>query len=173
MKHNILFASAFLLGGVLAFVPTASADEPRPGNDIEFLTKAAACGHAEVKYSELAKDQAESEKVKEFAQRMIEDHKKANNQLSEYARGLKTAVVAGLEKDKQDIYDRLSRLKGAEFDRAYMQQMIEDHEKAIQLFETQAKVGQHEGLKTFASETTPKLKKHLEHARAVLADLKK
>jgi putative membrane protein len=160
---RILMASAVLLGGALV----AWADDTKPAGDVDFLAKAAACGNAEVKYSELAAKQATNAKVKEFARTLAEEHKQANNKLGEFARGLKTAVLAGLEKDKQAIYDDLSKRSGADFDRAYMKQMVEDHEKAIKMFEAQSKEGKHDGLKTFATDTLPKLKKHLEEARAI------
>lgn len=166
---RILMAGAVLFGVTLA----VSADDTKPVNDVDFLAKAAACGTAEVKYSELAVKQATNAKVKEFARTMVDAHKEANNKLGEFARGLKTAVLTGLEKDKQETYDRLSRLSGAEFDRAYMKQMVEDHEKAIKLFEAQSKTGKHDRLKTFAADTLPRLKKHLEEARGIADELKK
>jgi len=163
-------AGALLLGGILAAVPALRADDdPKPANDVDFLAKAAACGVAEVKYSELAEKQANSQKVKDYARMLVEEHKKANDQLAEHARGLKTAILAGLEKDKQAVYDRLAKLRGDEFDRAYTKQMIEDHEKAIKLFEAQSKTGNHDKLKKFAEDNLPTLKKHLEQARS-LAD---
>jgi len=172
MKRTLM-ASALLIGGLLAAVPALRADDPKPENDRDFLVKAAACGVAEVKYGELAEKQARSQKVKDYARMLADEHKRANDKLAEQARGLKVAVLAGLEKDKQAVYDRLSKLNGDEFDRAFMQQMVEDHEKAIKLFEAESKTGNHDGLKTFATNTLPSLKKHLEEARSILDGLRK
>lgn len=172
---KILICAALAVAGLIAVGSAWGQDakDLKPVNDVDFLAKAAACGVAEVKYSELAESRASNPKVKEFARKMAAEHKKANDKLAEFAKGLKTAILAGLEKDKQAIYDNLARLKGDDFDRAYMKQMVEDHEKAIQLFEAQSKTRKHEGLTTFASDTLPKLKEHLKEARTIQEGLGK
>jgi putative membrane protein len=150
----------------------ANAADEAPVLDKEFLIQAASVGHAEVEFSKLADSRASSERVKEFARRMIQEHGKANEELAKQARNQKVAVLAGLEREKRETQDRLSKLKDAEFDRAYMQQMTADHEKAIKLFEGQAKRGSDADLKHFASTTLPHLREHLKEARAIAATLK-
>jgi putative membrane protein len=143
--------------------------------DQEFLKQAMAAGNAEVQFGQLAEKRASNEKVREFAKEMVTDHKDANKKLAEHAKNLKIAVVVGgltLDKDRREIYKQLSKLEGKEFDQEYIKQMVKDHEEAIKLFEKQAKSGTDPDLKKYASDTLPTLKKHLEHARKVAAELK-
>src|SRR5581483_255211 len=95
--------------------------------DKTFITKAAEGGLAEVELGQLAKDKAQDPKVKEFGDRMVTDHTKANDELKSLAsqKGvtLPTEVSA---KDKAEK-DRLSKLSGDQFDRAYMKYMVQDH----------------------------------------------
>src|SRR5262249_3021142 len=127
----------------------------------------AECGHAEVKLGELAQKQASSDKVKEFARQMVAEHTLANNKLAERSRNLKLAYLAGTDPEKKATYNRLAQLKGADFDREYMKQMVEDHEKAVQLFEAEAKSKGDAELRQFAENALPKLKAHLKRAREV------
>lgn len=143
-----------------------------PKNDQEFLIRAAEAGNAEIKFSELAETRANNDQVKDFARQMVREHKQMSDQLSSYAKELKTAVLAGLDKDANAAYQRLSKLRGDEFDRAYMQQMVEDHEKAVRLFEGEAKSSGTSDLKTFAEKNLPTIRDHLKHARSVLSTLK-
>jgi putative membrane protein len=134
-------------------------------DDKDFLTKAAIAGAREVKLGEYAAKNASDEKVREFAQQMTRDHSQANDKLTEFARKQKLAVLAGQEKETRDMLDRLSKLKGNDFDREYMKMMVEDHEKAVSLFEAESKKGSDPDLKTFATDTLPALRKHLKEAR--------
>jgi len=98
---------------------------------------------------------------------MVKDHTEANKRLAEQAKNQKLAVVAGFERDKRDIYMNLSKLNGAEFDRVYMKQIVEDHEKAAKMLEHQSKVGQDPDLKKFADEMLPKIQEHLKKAKEI------
>src|SRR5437773_3466918 len=113
---KFLSIAAVLAAALVVCAPAGADEKNRPADDKHFVTKAATCGHAEVKISELAEKHASNEKVKEFARMMVTEHTKANEQLAEHAKNQKVAVVAGLEKDKRDLFDRLSKLNGDEFD---------------------------------------------------------
>src|SRR5262245_53716348 len=145
----------------------ARAEDKPPANDRDFLLQAMTGGHAEVKYSELAEKHSSNEKVHDFAKRMIDDHTAANKKLAEHAKDQKTAVVAGFERDKRDIYTNLMKLKGDDFDRAYMKQMVEDHEGAVKLFEHETRIAADANLKKFAEETLPTLRDHLKQAKEI------
>lgn len=142
-------------------------------SDADFLTRAVVAGVCEVKLSEYASTHAFDQKVKDFAKHLWTDHNKANGKLTEYARRLKLAVVAGQEKETREKLDRLSKLKGEDFDREFLKQMVDDHQQAIRLFEGESKTGTDSDLKTFASDTLPTLRKHLEEARTLLERIKK
>lgn len=163
-----------LLGaaGLLLTFSTARSDDKLPTNDREFMIQATKAGHAEVKFSQLADKRSQNEKVRELAKRMTDDHTAANKRLAELARNQRVAVVAGFERDKRDIYMNLSKLNGAEFDREYTKQMVDDHEAAIKLFEHEAKIGTDQNVKKFAEETLPTLREHLKQAQMVRDSLK-
>src|SRR5262245_55498595 len=100
--------------------PVGAGEKAEPLTDKGFLIKALTAGTAEVKYGEFAEGRASNDKVKELARQMIADHTTANKRLAELARNQKLAVLTGLEKEKRATYNRLKGLKGADFDRAYV-----------------------------------------------------
>lgn len=146
----------------------ASADQ-----DTDFLVKAFTGGVAEVRLSEYVAKHAADEKVRDFADRLAKDHKALNTTLGENARRLKVAVVAGQEKETKDKLDKLSKLKGNDLDLEFLHCMIDDHEKAIKVFEKESKSGLDSDLKTVATNNLKILKNHLDEARSHLARLKK
>jgi putative membrane protein len=140
--------------------------------DEDFAVKAAAAGKKEVELGKLATRQAQSVAVKTFARRMVSDHTKAGNKLNALAMRKTITVPAEIDADAKAAMDQLSNLKGAEFDRAYMQMMVADHEKAVADFQTEASAGADADLKAFATTTLPTLKTHLSMARETAAKVK-
>ena len=126
----------------------------------EFVREAADGGMAEVALGKMAVAQAESPDVKQFGQRMVDDHSKANQELTTLAsqKGI-SAPTEPSAKHKATI-DRLSKLSGAEFDRAYMQEMVNDHDHAVTTFRTFSERGDDPELKQFAEKTLPTLQDH-------------
>ena len=133
--------------------------------DEEFAKRAAQGGMAEVKLGQLAEEKAQSEEVKKFGKRMVEDHTKANDKLKEVAMKENINLPTDLDPKDDSKYESLSKLSGPEFDKAYAKEMIKDHEKDIAEFRRQATNGQKPDLKRFASETLPTLQSHLRQAR--------
>jgi putative membrane protein len=144
----------------------------KPALDRDFLVKAVTCNHAEVQYSELADKHASSAHVKDFARKMQKAHTRSNESLGRLAADQKLAVAAGTEKETKDTAERLSRLKGADFDREYMKTMVDAHERAVRLFDTQARDGKDARLSTFARDQLPRLREHLKEARAIYDEVK-
>ena len=140
-------------------------------SDAEFAKAAAEGGMAEVKFGQLAEEKGHSEVVKDFGKRMVADHTRINDQLKTTAAADKLTLPTELSAHDQSVYDRLSKLSGAAFDRAYAHDMVHDHEVDIAAFKTQAKDGKNDGLKTFASDALPTLKEHLKLARTMLHDV--
>jgi len=95
--------------------------------DATFAKKAAAGGIAEVKLGQLAQERGSSEPVKAFGKRMETDHSKAADQLKEVASKNNIALPTDMDKKDQATYDRLSKLAGTAFDRAYARDMVVDH----------------------------------------------
>jgi putative membrane protein len=141
---------------------SAFAGQPQQAmTDQTFIEKAAMGGLAEVQLGKMAADMAASAEVKQFGQRMVQDHSKANQELMALAKTKAISVPTALDQTHQEEADRLAKLQGAAFDRTYIQHMVKDHEEAVQLFSTQAKQGQDPELKAFAVKTLPTLEEHL------------
>lgn len=136
-------------------------------SDEEFAKKAAQGSMAEVKLGQLAEEKGQSEEVKKFGHRMVEDHTKANDKLKEAAMKDNINLPTDLNPKDEQTYDSLSKLSGAEFDKAYMRDMLEDHERDVADFRREANGGQKDAIKSFAAETLPVLESHLKQARQV------
>jgi len=162
---------SFLLTGVAAAQTEHSAN--RMGTDSTFITKAAHGGMAEVELGRVAQSRASSQKVKDFGQRMIDDHSKANDELSKIAGKQGVTVPTGMSASDQATKDKLSALSGHEFDVAYMQDMVKDHREDISEFQKEANSGRDSDVKAFASQTLPTLREHLRLAEQTLAEIKK
>ncbi len=136
------------------------------------MMKASAAGLAEVNLSELAVRRASSPAVRQFAQQMIRDHQRANQQLLNLGNKLQLLSAEKMDEKHTKLHDKLAKLEGAEFDREYMEAMVKDHEEAVKLFEKQSKEGQDATLKGAAGDLLPHLKKHLEMARDICKEVK-
>jgi putative membrane protein len=140
--------------------------------DNTFVTKAAQGGMAEVELGRLATERAANAKVKQFGQQMVDDHTKANDELKSIASGKGVTLPSMLDSKDQATKNKLSSLQGAAFDRAYMEDMVSDHEKDIAEFQREADHGTDADMKAFASKTLPTLQHHLQMAKDALADVK-
>jgi putative membrane protein len=132
-----------------------------------FMTQAAAGGLAEVELGRMASTKAQNPEVKKFAQMMVQDHTNANTELKSLAGKKNVTLPTELDAEHKAIRDRLNGLSGAEFDKAYMEAMVEDHEKTVDLFETQSEDGTDPDAKAFAAKTLPKLREHLKMAESI------
>jgi putative membrane protein len=128
-----------------------------------FVTKAAQDGMTEVELGKLALGKAQSAEVKEFADRMVKDHGKANMELETIAKSKSLQVPKKLDAQHQSMVDELSGKSGAEFDSAYSQHMAVAHRKAVALFESASRLDDGE-LAAFAKKTLPTLKEHKQMA---------
>ncbi len=135
--------------------------------DAAFAVKAAQGGLAEVKLGQLATEKAGSPDVKAFGQQMVDDHGKANEQLKSVAASEGMTLPADVNGKQQAMYDRLSKLSGAQFDSAYVKDMMADHQEDIKEFEKEAKSGTDEKIKSFASQTLPVIQGHLDKLKAI------
>ncbi|MFC3199049.1 DUF4142 domain-containing protein [Parapedobacter deserti] len=136
-------------------------------DDADFAVKAADAGLAEVELGKLAMEKAESQRVKDFAKKMVNDHQKANDELMTIATRHNITLPPAISRDQVDKQRKLRERSGAEFDKEYMDAMVDDHDKVVSLFEDAASDAQNADLKAFASKTLPILKKHHEEAKAI------
>lgn len=120
---------------------------------------------AEVEMGRLAVQHASNPAVKEFGQHMIDDHTKANDELKEVAAKKGLTVPSAVNAKQKITVERLSRLDGAAFDRAYMQDMVKDHREDVAEFKRESDSGTDPDVKAFASKTLPALQQHLKMAQ--------
>ncbi len=151
----------------------SAAQEKSANPDAAFMRQAARDGMAEVEHGRLAAKQASDGAVRQFGQRMVDDHSKANNELKSLASKKNITLPAELEGKHKAMQDKLSKLKAAEFDRAYMAHMVDAHEQAVALFQKEAKGGQDADVRAFAEKTLPVLEQHLKMARDINAKVGK
>jgi putative membrane protein len=135
--------------------------------DKKFVMEAAEGGMAEVELGKLATQNAESAQVKQFGQRMVDDHTKANDELKKVAEQKGVTLPTQLSAKDQASKDKLSKLKGEQFDRAYMHDMVKDHKTDVAEFQKASTTAKDSDVKNFAAQTLPTLEDHLKQAQQV------
>jgi putative membrane protein len=137
-------------------------------SDTEFAKMAAQGGLAEVKFGQLAEEKGSAQTVKDFGKRMVTDHSRADDDLKTVASKDKISLPTELSPKDQAAYDRLSKLSGAAFDRAYARDMVRDHSADVAEFRLESKDGKDASIKDFAAQKLPTLEDHLKQAREML-----
>jgi putative membrane protein len=133
---------------------TVAKSRPAMG-DAHFAKEAAQGGMAEVKLGQLAQEKGSSDTVKGFGKRMVDDHSKAGDKLKEVASRESITLPTNISAKDQAIYDRLSNLNGAAFDRSYARDMVKDHETDVAAFQDHLKQAK-EMMKTVGGATAAK-----------------
>jgi putative membrane protein len=149
----------------LALASAAYAADAVGPQDKKFVMDAAHDGVAEVALAKVAAAKAASPEVKSYAEMLMNDHTKANNELKELAQSKGITVPEELAPQHKALHSRLEKLSGEQFDRAYMEAMVKDHRKAVALFKRESTSGKDPDLKGFASKTVPTLEHHLKQAQ--------
>ena len=127
--------------------------------DKMFLRKASQGGMAEVKLGQLAVQKASSDDVKQFGQKMVDDHTALNNEMAPIADSMGVRAPTMLSKEDQAEYDKLNALSGTDFDTEYLKAMVKDHRKDLREFRAEA-----------ASTQDPTLKAAVEKAEKVIQE---
>jgi putative membrane protein len=156
-------------------------------DDHAFVEKMAQVNLAEVKLGQLASERAANAQVKTFARKMIGDHQKANNELKQVASKMAVQLPTQTDAKHQELYDRLSKLKGAEFDREFMKAMVDGHQEVVQDLErhadNSAKPGDrsvgtsgdasqtHTAVSGWATKMLPDVRQHLDQAKQIESKL--
>ena len=166
---NVAFA-----GMVMAQEPSARPAAGGPAaksssTDAVFIRTAAMDGLAEVEHGRLATQNAEAADVKQFAQRMVDDHSKAGEELKSLAAQKNVTLPIELDQKHRAVQDKLAKLKGEAFDKAYMSHMVTAHQQAVTLFQHEAKAGKDADAKAWAAKTLPTLQEHYKSARTLNA----
>jgi putative membrane protein len=136
------------------------------GGDRRFMLTAAQDGMAEVQLGKLAAEKGASKEVKQFGQKMVDDHGKANDKLKQLATSKGVNLPTALDRGHQRDLEKMSKLSGAAFDREYMKHMVSDHKNDVGDFKAQANKAKDPDLKAFAASTLPTLEQHLTLAQS-------
>jgi putative membrane protein len=140
---------------------------PADKESTEFAMKAGSGGMLEVQLGQLAQQNAKSQRVKDFGAMMVTDHSKANEELKSIAASHNITVPSALMPEHQKHVDMMSKMKGADFDKHYMDMMVDDHKEDISDFTKEASGNKTDAFKDFAAKTLPVLEKHLDSAKAI------
>jgi putative membrane protein len=162
MRKAVLFVALLALGGTVL-----AGSEKKAGQtmtDQEFMKEATIGGMLEVRLGELAQQNGGSQAVKDFGKTMVTDHWQADQELKDLAAKKNVTLPTALDKKHQQVVDRLSALKGAAFDQAYIKDMVADHEGDIKEFEREAMKGKDSDVKQWAADKLDTLRNHLQMA---------
>ncbi|MES3018688.1 MAG: DUF4142 domain-containing protein [Bacteroidota bacterium] len=136
-------------------------------DDSDFMIAAANGGMMEVEAGKLSQTNAASADVKGFGQRMIADHTKAGEELKALAAGKNVILPSVPGEDEQKHLNDMTNMKGADFDKHYVDMMVNDHDKTVSLFEDAAGHAKDADVKAWAAKTLPTLKEHQAAAKAL------
>ena len=138
----------------------------------EFARMAAMSDMFEMESSRLVEQRSQNAQVKQFAQMMIRDHQKTTTELKGMLPQLQGVSAAqmptSLDQQHQALLQQLQGAQGAQFDRVYVQQQVQAHQQAVDLFGNYARAGDNAQLKQWASQTLPALQQHLQQAQQLL-----
>ena len=154
-----------VIGAGMLVLATGHAMAEMSSTDRTFATKAAEGGQAEVVLGQLATQKAASPQVRQFGQRMVTDHSKANQDLMAIAKQQNLTLPTKLNSEAMATEKRLQNESGKSFDKAYSQDMVQDHKQDIADFQKEANSGQDPALKGFAQKYLPVLQQHLQMAQ--------
>jgi putative membrane protein len=171
-----LVACAALAGSPSIFAQSAGKDASAKtaqkkggltGEDRKYFQDMAQANMAEVQTGKLAQQKAQSEEVKEFARHMVEDHGKLLQESRAMAKAKGVALPKDLKKEHQSAMKELKSASGEAFDRAYMEQMVKDHEKTLKLLQEVQKNAKDPALRQAAEKAAPEVEKHLDKAKEI------
>jgi putative membrane protein len=145
----------------------AAADRP----STNFMHQAARASRAEVELSRLALERSNDPEVRRFADQMVNEHTRSNASLVELARRERVTLPLNMDAAHRAALNRLRRLSGQSFDRAYTSQMARDHEQVVVLFRTQARSRNRDrDVREWADRMLPTLEHHNRMARDLERD---
>ena len=149
MEHGKMEHGKMMKGGKIAMTA-----------DSRFAMEAASGGMTEVALGKMAAEKGSSQAVKDFGQKMVDDHGKANDELKSICSAKSMALPSAPNAKDQAVIDRMSKMSGAAFDKAYVHDMVMDHHKDVMMFTKEANSGMDAEVKGFAAKTLPTLKEH-------------
>lgn len=168
---SIAIACAALFGATAATAQStgaapaaAQAAASLNNDDRDFIQKAGISGMAEVELGKLAQQRGADAQVKSFGEKMVQDHSKAGDELARLA-AAKGVQIPPMDRKHKNAAEKLGKKSGADFDRAYMDLMLDEHKNDVKLFEKASRSAKDSDVRTFAANTLPTLQMHLQHAQ--------
>jgi putative membrane protein len=140
-------------------------DNDKKADDSETLVKAAAGNLAEIEIGKLAQTKGTTAHVREFGKMLVDDHSKALAELSDFAAKKNVTLPTAITEDGKDKYNKLNEKNGKDFDKAFSDAMVDDHEKDIKMYEDASQNANDPDVRTWAAAVVPTLQQHLEHAK--------
>jgi putative membrane protein len=142
----------------------------QPSMDKMFVQKAMQGGMAEVQLAQLTLQKSNNEQVKQFAQKMLDDHTKLNDQMKPIAQQLGVQAPNGVSKKDSKTMAKLQGLSGSEYDQAYIRDMVKDHKSDLSEFQTEASNGSDPNVKDAATQGSKVIAQHLQMAQQLAKD---
>jgi putative membrane protein len=182
MKRYVILAVSVVMifGLVFAAYAADKATSSKNGNttksnskDGSFVKDATIAGLYEVEAGRIGTQKASNSEVKSFAQKMVDDHSKANSQLKSIVDKKGISAPTAIDKKHQGELDKLNKVSADKFDKSFMDTMVKDHKKVVSMFDKEAKSGKDAELKAFASETVSVLREHERMAKDLDSRVKK
>ena len=193
-KRTIVMAGAILLCGSVAMAqasrdaagPASQAPGQNPSMDQQmngmqgpnqpspmdrmFVSKAMQGSMAEVQLGQLTLQKSNNDQVKQFAQRMIDDHTKLNEQMKPVAQQLGVTPPDQISKGDRKTIAKLQGLSGSAYDQAYIKDMVKDHKQDLSQFQMEASSGQDQTVKDAANQGSKVIAQHLQLAQQLAKD---
>jgi putative membrane protein len=141
------------------------------GTDEEFVVQAAYTNRAAINLGELAMFKSSNDSVKTLAQNLISGHTTAMNKLNTATAQYSYQLPTGMDTAHQALRLQLLSLSGRSFDSAYIYSQVSDLERAVNLFNYEKRVGNAPPIKSYAENTLPALRLHLQMVNSVINDL--
>ena len=141
--------------------------EIQMNRDRAFVKKALEGGSAEVRLGELAQHNSQSDDVKQFARKMVEDHKQLGGQIEPIATQLGVASPTDLSRKARKVIAKLEGLSGPKFDEEYISAMLKDHQQDLKDFNTEAEKTQNITLRDAAKEGATVIAQHLQLIQSI------
>lgn len=156
MTKRTLIAVAALVGTIAAASAADKAEQ-------KFMQNAIQGNLAEIQMGQLAQQKAQSADVKSYGEMLVTDHSAANDQAKKIAETIGMTPPAEPSAKQKSMYDKMSKLSGAEFDRAFAKEMVADHKKDISEYKRES-AKKNSPVADLAKQTLPTLQKHLDAA---------
>ena len=139
--------------------------------DGKFMTTLATGGANEIGLSQTALSKSSNDEVKQFAQKMIDDHTQAGNDLKTLADSKMVTLPMTMDAKHMALNTKLSGMSGSAFDMEYMKAMVKDHEMTVALLQKESTSGKDADAKAFAAKLLPTVQEHLEMAKSIMSKM--